>query len=120
MEENYSRHGSRKKTRIFNRPISSWEDEHQDEFQRLIEAVKEQITLATADPDKRLCLFTDASEPHWSGVLTQVTQREFKSGKAPQNREHFPVGLGTFRGSSIRWTMPEKETYAIVASVVRL
>ena len=97
-------------------------DEHDNSFQRIITAIKEQATLATADPEKRLWLFTDASEPLWSGVLTQVTQSELKSGKAPQNWKHYPVGFvsGIFRGSSVRWNMPENESYAIVASVIRL
>ena len=84
--------------------------------------IKEQATLATSDPEKRLCLFTDASEPRWSGVLTQVTHSEYKSEKATQNWEHFPIGFvsGVFCGSSVRWTIPEKESYAIIASVIRL
>lgn len=85
LEANNSKQGTRKKTRLVNRPISSWGTEHQDAFHRLITAIQEQATLATADPEKRLCLFTDVSEPYWSGVLTQVSQSEFKSGKPPQN-----------------------------------
>lgn len=84
--------------------------------------IKEKATLATANPGKRLCLFTDASEHHCSGVLTQVTQSEFKSGEAPQKWEHYSVGIvsGSFRGSQVRWTMPEKESYAITPSVIRV
>ncbi len=107
LESNYAKHNTRKKVRLINRPISAWGDEHQDAFQTLITAIKEQTILVTVDPNKRLCLFTDASEPYWSGVLTQVSQREFKSGKPPQDWEHHPVGFvsGSFKGSSSRWTM---------------
>lgn len=122
LELNYAKHNTRKKTRLVNRPISAWGDDHYAAFSSLITAIKEQATLATVDPNKRLCLFTDASEPYWSGVLTQVTEHEFKSGKPPQSWEHYPVGFvsGSFKGSSSRWTMPEKESYAIVASTTRL
>lgn len=61
LEENYSKQGTRKKTRLVNRPISSWGTEHQDVFHQLITAIKEQATLETVDPEKRLFLFTDAS-----------------------------------------------------------
>ena len=122
LETNYSNHRTRKKTRLTNRPISAWGDEHQAAFSTLIKAIKEQATLATVDRKQRLCLFTDASEPYWSGVLTQVSLLDFESGKPPQDWEHYPVGFvsGSFRGSSSRWTMPEKESYAIVASTIRL
>lgn len=122
LEANYIKHNTRKTTRLINRPILAWGDEHQVAFQRLITAITDQATLTTADPCQRLCLFTDASEPHWSGVLTQVTLHEFKSGKPPQDWEHHPIGfvLGTFRNSSVRCTMPDKESYAIISSVIRL
>lgn len=122
LENNYTLYKSRKKVRLLNRPISAWGEEHQEAFHCLITAIKEQATLTTPDPHKRLCLFTDASEPHWSGVLTQVELSEFESGKPPQEWEHHPIGFisGSFRGSAVRWTMPEKECYAIVASVLRL
>lgn len=97
-------------------------DEHQDAFKHLLQAIIDQATLATPDPTKRLCLFTDASSTHWSGVLTQVSPSELKSGKEPQEWSHSPVASvsGTFRGASSRWTTPEQESYAIVASVIRL
>ena len=122
LEKNYSKEKTRKKTRIANRPISAWRDEHDTAFTNLISAIKEQTILATADPKKRLCLFTDASEKFWSGVLTQVEHSQFKSEKTPNEWEHNPLGFvsGAFRGSSVRWTMPEKECYAIVSSVIRL
>ena len=122
LEENYTLNKTRKKSRLLNRPISAWGDEHQAAFTSLIQAIKEQVTLATPDPTKRLCLFTDASSTHWSGVLTQVSRSELNSGKEPQLWSHSPVPFvsGSFRGSSSRWTTPEKESYAIVTSVIRL
>lgn len=80
------------------------------------------MTLSIPDPEKRLCLFTDASEPYWAGVLTQVPMEEFRSNRIPQERSHVPIGLvsGSFKSSSFRWTVPEKDSYAIIASVIRL
>ncbi len=47
-------------------------DEHQAAIASLIHAYAQQVTLATLDPAKRLCVFTDASSTHWTGVLTLV------------------------------------------------
>lgn len=97
-------------------------DEHNTAFTSLIQAMTKQVTPATADPAKRLCLFTDASSTYWSGVLTQVSMSEFHSGKQPQKWAHQPIAFisGTFRNYSARWTTSEKESYAVVASVIRL
>ena len=55
LECNYALNKTRKKTRIANRPISAWGDEHDDAFQSLISAIKNQVTLSTPDLNKRLC-----------------------------------------------------------------
>ena len=80
----YNQHKNRKKTHIINGSISACGNGHRSAFQSLIIAIKGQAILATVDPNHRLCLFTDASEPYRSDVLTHVTQREFESGKAPK------------------------------------
>eukprot|EP00171_Calliarthron_tuberculosum_P007262 IDg7262t1 len=111
------------KCKIANRPLSAWGDEHDAAFKSLIQAIINQVTLATQDPSRRLCLFTDASSTHWAGVLTQVDPEEIKKGtKPPQEWNHSPVAFvsGSFRGASFRWSTPEQEAYAIIASVLRL
>ncbi len=39
LEANYTKHGTRKKIRFINRPISAWRDEPQDAFHSLIMAI---------------------------------------------------------------------------------
>lgn len=101
LESEYRKNKTRKKTRLENRPIPAWVDQHQEAFVCLVKAIKEQVRLGTPDPDKRLCLFTDANEPNWSGVLAQVTQKDFHSGFKPEGWIHYPVSFvsGSFRGS---------------------
>lgn len=110
LEENYMVHQTRKKSCLINRLLSAWEDEHHTAFTSLIQAIKGHVRLAAADPEKRLCLFTDASSTHRSGVPTQVPMSEFNSGKEPQQWSHNPIVFisGILRGSSNRWTTPEK------------
>ena len=123
LESQYILLKSRKKSRICNRPLSAWGDEHQSAFNCLIQAITKQLTLAIPDPAKRLCLFTDASSTHWAGVLTQVDPLEVSASTSPPNEwNHQPVAFvsGSFRGASSRWSTPEQECYEIVASVTRL
>ena len=47
-----------------NRSLSAWRDEHETALTYLIDAIKNQAILANPDRKKRLCLFTDASEPN--------------------------------------------------------
>ncbi len=81
------------------------------------------MTLAAPHPGKRLCLFTDASSTRWAGILTHADPGEIAtSALLPHQWNHHPVAFvsGSFRGASSRWTTPEQENYAIVASVTRL
>ena len=49
-----------------------WAEPHDRAFANLQEALVHAVTLARPDPNKLLCLFTDASDRQWSSVLTQV------------------------------------------------
>ena len=123
LESQYSQHNTRQKSKIRGRPLSAWGDEHQASFTSLIQAITHQVTLAAPDHSKRLCLFTDASSTHWAGVLTQVDPEEISAcATLPLEWTHSPVAFvsGSFRTLSSRWTTPEQESYAIVASFTRL
>ena len=123
LEFQYTKHKTRKKSRVANRPISEWEDKHNDAFSSLITAIAEQVTLTIPHYKKRLCLFTDTFSTHWAGVLTQVEPKEVTKSKIlPQNWNHSPISFvsGTFRGVSSLRSTPDQESYAIVASVTGL
>ncbi len=49
LEAQYSRHNSRKKSRVCNRPLSAWGDEHQAAFTSLVQAITQQVTLAPGE-----------------------------------------------------------------------
>lgn len=50
LESQYTLHKSRKKSKLANRPLSTWGDQHQDAFKSLIQAIVNQVTLTTPDP----------------------------------------------------------------------
>ncbi len=69
----YSLHNARKKSRMCNRPLSAWRDEHQAAYTSLVHAITQQVT---PDPVNLLCLFADASSTHWAGMMTQMDHAE--------------------------------------------
>ena len=76
--------------------------------------------LSYPDPQKVICVFTDASELYWSGVVTQCTKDELTKPSAEQR--HMPLAfLGAeFKGSSLNWSTFEKEAFAIFQSFAKL
>lgn len=111
-----------KKVSVANRvPIrETWTVDHDKAFEDTKVALRDIVTLAHRDPEKRMCLFTDASDDAWGAVLTQVRAEEWD--RPPKDMGHEPLAFisGMFKGSSKRWPTVEKEGFAIKASVERL
>ena len=84
-------------------------------------ALRESIVLAHYDPDKRICVWTDASTTAWAGVITQCDEETLKLPLEEQTGKHQLLGCngGVFTNSQVRWMIPDKEAYAIVATLPR-
>lgn len=97
-----------------------WRQIQDDCFQHVKNALAQAVTLAHPHPYKLLCLFTDASEQHWAGVLTQMPSPDMDLPFEEQR--HMPMAFisGSFNGSPSRWSAPEKEGFAIVELVQKL
>lgn len=89
-------------------------------FEKLKKCLHDAATLAHPDPQKLLCLFTDASDKSWSGMLTQIPKCDLDLEFSEQKHEPLSFLSGHFKGSSSRWFTAEKEAFAIVESVTRL
>lgn len=72
MEKVYSKAGSRTKRAVakFSLAALEWSEVERTAFEKCTSALKNQVTLAHRDDAKRLCIFTDASDSFWSGILT--------------------------------------------------
>lgn len=121
LEDAYRKCGKRKKQAVRKIRIdSSWGAIHDQAF----DTVKQQLTAATKlsypKPDYTTCLFTDASESHWSAIMTQVPNTERRLEIEEQNHEPLCFLSGAFTGSKANWSMPEKEGFAIVEAMCRL
>ena len=97
-----------------------WTEQHQQTFGEVKNSLIHAVTLAHVDPGKLLCLFTDASDAHWASVLTHIPPCDLTKPFDQQLHEPLAFLAGSFRSSQARWSTPEKEAYAIVASVDRL
>jgi RNase H-like domain found in reverse transcriptase len=77
------------------------------------------MTTAHPDPAKRVCVFTDASDAFYSGMITQVPENHLDL--AIQDQQHQPLAFisGRFRGSQERWTIPEKQAFADIETVTK-
>lgn len=121
LEKVYQKAGKRTKRAIKKIPLTEpiWTDTHVRSFKCLRDGIRDSVTLAHADEDKILCLFTDASENRWAGIVTQIPPEDESLPFDKQRHEPLLFMSGAFRGSSSRWSTPEKEAYAIIASIKR-
>jgi RNase H-like domain found in reverse transcriptase len=78
------------------------------------------MTLAFPDPDNRICVLTDASDRFYAGLVTQIHEEQLDLSM--EEKDHQPLALfsGEFKGAQLRWTVPEKEGFAIVDTVTKV
>ncbi len=98
----------------------SWGDKHLQAFQSLQEQLRNSVRLAHRDPNKVLCIYTDASELFWAVVVTQCNEEELKKPTMDQRHEPMAFHSSAFKGSQLGWTTYEKEGYAIYQTFKRM
>ena len=74
----------------------------------------EAVRLSYPDPVVP-CVFTDASDFYWSGVVTQVSRSELQKPWNEQRNQPLAFLGKAFHGAEIRWSMFEKEAFSIVS-----
>lgn len=92
-----------------------WTTVHDAAFDNVKRAVADAVTLSHVEESDEweLCVFTDASDLHWSGI---VTQRRVADGTLPiMNQRHQPLLFvsSSFKDAQTRWAIVDKEAYAI-------
>jgi hypothetical protein len=113
---------SRKKTALTRVSLSSvgWCEDHLTCFERVKTTLKKMVPLSHPDPNKMVCLYTDASDGFWGAIATQVPTEDLALAAADQRHEPLAFLSGAFRGSSERWPIVEKEAFAVAESCKRL
>jgi RNase H-like domain found in reverse transcriptase len=97
-----------------------WGPQEQAAFKDLQTASMESMTLAFPDPDKRICVLTDASDRFYPGLVTQIVEEQLDRLMGEQDHQHLASLSGEFKGAQLRWTVPEKEGFAIVDTVTKV
>ncbi len=91
-----------------------WGSTQISDFNTLKTALHSSAELTHTDPKKSLYVFTDASDTHWSGVLTQVPASYIDLPFPEQRHEPIVFLSESFKGSSGRVSTAEQEAFAIV------
>jgi RNase H-like domain found in reverse transcriptase len=94
--------------------------EEQAAFKYLQPAIMESMKMAFPDPDKRICVLTDASDRFCAGFVTQIHWEQLDLPIEEQDHQPLAFLSGEFKGAQLRWTVPEKEGVAIVDTVTKV
>jgi hypothetical protein len=94
--------------------------EEQAAFKDLQAAIMKSMTLAFPDPDKRICVLTDAFDRFIAGLVTQIHEEQLDLPMEEQDHQTLIFLSGEFKGAQLRWTVPEKEGFAIVDTVTKV
>jgi RNase H-like domain found in reverse transcriptase len=78
------------------------------------------MTLAFLDPDKRICVSTDASNRFYAFLVTQMHEEQLELSMGEHDHQPLAFLPGEFKGAQQRWTVPEKEVFAIVDTVAKM
>jgi RNase H-like domain found in reverse transcriptase len=97
-----------------------WGPEEQAAFKDLQAAIIDSMTLAFSDPDKRICVLMDASDRFYAGFVTQIDEEQLDLPMEEQDHQPPAFLSGEFKGAQLRWTVPEKEGFAIVDTVTKV
>lgn len=97
-----------------------WDQEHVDAYDQLKAAISRRTQLNYPREDMIQCVFTDASEYHSAGMVTQIPKED--ANLAYHMQRHEPLGFvgHRFHGSEIGWSTPDKEAFAIWDTLKKL
>ena len=74
LEEAHAKSGSRTKRSVQEIPFGSlsWNKGHEQLFREFREEIHSMTTLSHRKREMVLCVYTDASDAYWAGVVTQT------------------------------------------------
>lgn len=63
---------------------------------------------------QRLCVYIDATDLSWSGIVTQIPINHASRSHKEQKHVPFLFLLGRFDTTQLRWSTLEKEAFAVM------
>ena len=91
---------------------TKWDDKCENSWSGNKIVLQERVTLAQQRENCSVLIFTDASDLHWGGMITQVPEDDLSAhhgDSAKMSNEPFAFLSGSFRGSQLRWPTLDKE-----------
>jgi RNase H-like domain found in reverse transcriptase len=79
-----------------------WGPEEQAALNDLQAAIMESMTLAFPDPDKRICVLTDASDRFHAGFVTQINEEQMDLPMEQQDHKPLSFLSSEFKGAQLR------------------
>lgn len=98
---------------------TNWGHEQDCAFDKLKTSLANSTSLSFPKDTHTICLFTDASECHWSAILCQCPSDQMDNPVTERAYEPLGFASGSFKNSAANWSMPEKEGFAIVEAMTR-
>lgn len=97
-----------------------WGKDQLNAFEACKSALTNQVTLSHRDPSQRLCVYTDASDMVWSGIITQVPVIDVS--KPHKEQRHSPLSFlsARFNMTQQGWSTVEKEAFAVLNTLDRM
>jgi len=122
MEQVYVRAGKHTRQAVARFKLSTlgWNTAQRNAFEQCKAALAKQVTLSHRDDSKRLCVYTDASDIAWSGIVTQVPHTDLPNPHRNQRHEPLAFLSGKFDATQLGWSTLEKEAFAVLASFERM
>ena len=122
LEQAYQVSGKRTKKFILNMPLGklSWGKAHVDAFRSLQTSILNSTKLSYPKKEKVLCLFTDASDRFWSGVVTQTDEVQLSLEVGELKHEPLAFVGQMLNATEKRWGTYEQEGFAIFKSFENL
>jgi hypothetical protein len=120
VEQSLKARQSRKKSSIAS-SVLTWSDEMLTSFEAVKQALANAVTLAFPDLNKRVVIMSDASAVGLGYCITQVDDSWTKSDKPISEWPHEVLAVGSllFSGAQTRWSIAEKEIYAVIFTIDR-
>ncbi|KAH9100833.1 hypothetical protein Ae201684P_007025 [Aphanomyces euteiches] len=111
MERVYTLAGGRTRQKVSKIPLSEagWDGSHVECLAACKKVLGQAVTLAHPKSDKLVCVFADASDLHWGGVVTQIPPEQADRELDALQHEPLMFLSGTFSGAAQRWAIVEKE-----------
>lgn len=83
-------------------------------------AILNQVKLALRGPSKCLSIYTDASDDPSSGIASQIPESDLHMPRVEKCHTLLAFISGRVNATQLRWSVTEKEAFAVVASLTCL